>query len=83
MEKLLNTIELVTVPSILITEVVQLRIKNVGGLTKAKRQVKVMGMVRKRECLVEPGFTKWGRKGSSRTLQKILTAKEFSLCKHL
>lgn len=68
MEKLLNTIEFVTVPYILLTEVVQLRIKNVGGLTKAKREVRVTGTLRKRECILEPGFKKWGREGSSRTL---------------
>lgn len=51
-------------------------------ITKTKCQVKVMGTLRNIECLVEPGFKKWRREGSSRTFQQILSAEELSICKH-
>lgn len=68
MGKLLNTIKFVNIPSILISEVVQFRIETAGVVTETERQVKVMGPLRRIECLLEPGFGKWGREGRSRAL---------------
>lgn len=79
----MQTVECVTVPYILIFEVVQFKIRNGAGWLdlKTKHQVKNIfftdiGTLRKIHCLFEPDSKIWEREDSPRTLQQILNAKE-------